>query len=837
MPDPAKVKAAIIGSILVIGASIGIGIGVTQNKKNNVRAIVENMNNVTPRNSDETTYKDSAPTNVKDILDEITSARYGGYMDYGSNPLEGERSWNDDVDDDGGGWKDDGWDDDGWNDDGYNPSVGNAVTGSKAEKVGSVTGGESSYGKRSSKSSKGIVGSSKSFKESKYAVSISSSSVIHFGGGSKGDKEGSVISFGVGSKSSKGSEIPVNLTGKSSKETPGIVHYVINGEPALKPESSWGSSWAGSWGNAWPGDRQETPSPTPNPTTRYFRGKWSDDGFPVAPNPVPLTTLTPDITSSPVSSSPTSCQERKWHPDLAYTMCTNDLNVQPGLADEFYLYSSLEECCMAFFGVGACDYSDTCTTSSPSVSPTTSELTNPSLNKITTSPSKSPSHSLTSTPTSRPTVTPTSSPTKAPTRIPPSAPVVSTTTSVPTPFPTSCEERMLWHPNPFFKFCTNDSNYPSNWITPDLYVQYFYESLAECCQASFGTLECKYIDICATPTPSTSPSSAPSMCEGRTLWHPNIGFKFCTNDSNYPTSWTDPSVVGEYFHESLEKCCIAVFGTSEGCKYHDVCNTPPPTESPIEMIATPSRSQSPTPCEGRRWYALDNDSKLICSNGDDIPFGWVGAEYYYDGLEACCVSVFGLLESCEYFDICATPAPMDSLVILNPTLQPSLKQNATTPMTIITTTPPSPTPTMCNGRKWHATMNAYNLLVCSNVKDTPVGSNNMSLSKNYYINLQACCEAEFEVSECAFEDVCVTPLPSPELIYPPMAHTLAPCEAQVFFFIGNVCTNQNEGIIVDIISFSQFLTLFNFHFDSLISLLLTDVILCNVQTLLWPAAI
>jgi hypothetical protein len=119
MPDPAKVKAVIIGSVLVIGASVGIGIGVSKRNNNNFGAVVENMNSVTPRNADETAYEDSAPTNVEDTLDEIVeqpSARYGGYKDYGSNPFEGDRTWSDDVDDDGGGWTDDGWDDDGWND-------------------------------------------------------------------------------------------------------------------------------------------------------------------------------------------------------------------------------------------------------------------------------------------------------------------------------------------------------------------------------------------------------------------------------------------------------------------------------------------------------------------------------------------------------------------------------------------------------------------------------------------------------------------------------------------------------------------------------------------------
>ena len=135
MPDPKKVKAAVIGCVLVIGASIGIGLGVSQKNKNaNANgAIVENQNSAIPGN-DGVQYKDPSPTKAKDILDELehNTARYGSYngnyIDYNSNPLEQmedkERSGDDDDDghgeiadwDDADGWTDDGWDDDGWDD-------------------------------------------------------------------------------------------------------------------------------------------------------------------------------------------------------------------------------------------------------------------------------------------------------------------------------------------------------------------------------------------------------------------------------------------------------------------------------------------------------------------------------------------------------------------------------------------------------------------------------------------------------------------------------------------------------------------------------------------------
>ena len=127
MPDPAKVKVAVIGCVLVIGASIGIVVGISQKKNTPNGATIESQHNAA--GNDGVIYKDPSPTKAKDILDELehSSARYstytGNYIDYGSNPLEEkERSGDDDDGDemadweDDGSWTDDGWDDDGWND-------------------------------------------------------------------------------------------------------------------------------------------------------------------------------------------------------------------------------------------------------------------------------------------------------------------------------------------------------------------------------------------------------------------------------------------------------------------------------------------------------------------------------------------------------------------------------------------------------------------------------------------------------------------------------------------------------------------------------------------------
>lgn len=80
--------------------------------------------------------------------------------------------------------------------------------------------------------------------------------------------------------------------------------------------------------------------------------------------------------------------------------------------------------------------------------------------------------------------------------------------------------------------------------------------------------------------PSKAPSTtSPTPSCKSTKWHPNIGFHVCSNRlDDYLASWATPEMRENYFHNSLEECCNAVFGTS-ACEYQDICVSPSPTVS------------------------------------------------------------------------------------------------------------------------------------------------------------------------------------------------------------------------------------------------------------------
>jgi hypothetical protein len=248
--------------------------------------------------------------------------------------------------------------------------------------------------------------------------------------------------------------------------------------------------------------------------------------------------------------------------------------------------------------------------------------------------------------------------------------------------------------------------------------------------------------------------------------------------------------------------------------------TSPPSSPPskIQAIITPPPSPAPTTCEERKWYTLTTDNQLICSNGDDVPPGWAGSEFYYDSVEACCMSAFGSIESCEYINVCVqpivTPVPTSSPTsnpTANPTSQPSAlptpcptTNNSTSqpsspptsspvtpsPVENIVTPPPSPAPTTCEERKWQVMLSADNLLICSNgVNAEATGS------EEIYDNLLECCEAEFGESSCMFDDTCVTPAP--------VTPAPTPCVDMVFYFVGNSCTNEIQSNAGGDVSYSK----------------------------------
>ena len=248
---------------------------------------------------------------------------------------------------------------------------------------------------------------------------------------------------------------------------------------------------------------------------------------------------------------------------------------------------------------------------------------------------------------------------------------------------------------------------------------------------------------------------APTACEER-KWHPNADYTKCTNDGNFDSD-------SEYNYNTLAMCCMSVFGTLS-CPFDNIC---------VEFIS-PAPSPAPTSCEERKFYAIKNEDQLYCSNGYDVPTGWAGSEYNFDTLQACCEAEFGKM-ACFYEDVCSTLPPSPS--------------------------PVTPAPTPCGDQVF------YFSNVCSN-EFVIVGA-------PAYASLSACCNLNFGIGSfingsCQYVDECnpnPTPKPSmkptkkptpapfeviqtPEPTLSPVTPSPTPCEAQVFFYDGNICSND-----------------------------------------------
>ena len=333
-----------------------------------------------------------------------------------------------------------------------------------------------------------------------------------------------------------------------------------------------------------------------------------------------------------------------------------------------------------------------------------------------------------------------------------------------TPSPTACEERMLWHPNADYTMCTNDGDYESG-------TEYIYESLQMCCLSVFGTPSCKFDDICAEPVVTPAPSPAPTSCEERKFYAIQNGEQlYCSNGYDIPAGWEG----SKYYFNTLEACCEAEFGSS-ACYYEDVCNTLSPTAFPSESPVTPA----PTPCEAQVFFF---DGKT-CSN-----------EFYiadapaFNNVMICCNVNFGagsfMNGGCNYVDMCNTTPPTPNPTpkptkkpTKNPTPNPTRKPT-NEPIEPIVTPEPTPAPTPCEAQVFFFDGN-----VCSNefyIADAPA-----------FNSVVACCNVNFGMGSfldknCKYVDECNTLPPTPS----PVTPAPTPCEAQLFFFDGNTCSNE-----------------------------------------------
>jgi len=278
-----------------------------------------------------------------------------------------------------------------------------------------------------------------------------------------------------------------------------------------------------------------------------------------------------------------------------------------------------------------------------------------------------------------------------------------------------------------------------------------------------------------TPKPTPRPTwkgdahttPAPTTCEQR-KWHPNADYTKCTNDGNFDAD-------SEYNYNTLAMCCMSVFGTLS-CPFDNIC---------VEFIS-PAPSPAPTSCEERKFYAIKNEDQLYCSNGYDVPNGWVGSVYNFDTLQACCEAEFGKM-ACYYEDVCSTLPPSPS--------------------------PATPAPTPCGDQVFY-----FNGDVCSN-EFVIVGA-------PAYGSLTACCNLNFGIGSfingaCQYVDEC-NPSPTPKPTQKPtkkptqkptpapITPAPTPCGDQVFYFNGNVCSN--EFVIANAPSYGSLIACCNLNF-------------------------
>eukprot|EP00956_Cyclotella_meneghiniana_P032142 scaffold86992_cov70-Cyclotella_meneghiniana.AAC.8 len=408
-------------------------------------------------------------------------------------------------------------------------------------------------------------------------------------------------------------------------------------------------------------------------------------------------------------------------------------------------------------------------------------------------------------------------------------------------------EERLWHPNPYFKFCINDSNVPTSWTAPDAIDSYFYDSLAQCCMAVFGTISCNYVDICVTYSPSASPVSDEPTPNPTPLPSPLPTPKPSSRPTQFPTPLPSPlptpkpSSRPTQFPTPLPSPLPTPKPSAQPTPFPTPLPTPKPsplptnkpTPQPIDFILTPA----PTTCEERKWCAAYSGDQMICSNVNDCSNGWEGDGYVFNGWKDCCISLFGSLTNCEYYDICApitpnptpkpsplptpNPTPLPSpLPTPQPTNEPSSKpiEPIETPMP--TDSPVSPSPTPCEAQVFY-----FDGSACTNDQFFIAGTPS-------YNSLMICCNAvfgsgSFMNGNCNFIDICNTLSPSPEPTESPITPAPTPCEAREFFFDGSICSND-----VFIAGAPAFMSLkkccnFNFGFGSLMDGSCSYIDICN----------
>jgi len=285
--------------------------------------------------------------------------------------------------------------------------------------------------------------------------------------------------------------------------------------------------------------------------------------------------------------------------------------------------------------------------------------------------------------------------------------------------------------------CTNGDNVPEDEDDQ-------YKSLKECCYKTQGKPfdECKYKDICASPTkpptkkPTNSPTYKPTYRPTHKPTSKPSNEPYTKKPTPYPTKKPSP------------------YPTEKPSPYPTKKPSPLPTKSPVGECegfvwgyVPKGAPQFGGTCVFYMWNNFDNDDFIVKLYGSE---------------EECCEDNFGSSsssgddmagyykpkedEECKTFDVCRETLPPTKKPSSPPTKKPSPSP---------TKKPSTPSPTTCEERKWHVKGSK-----CSN---DDISTSNDSETEVYH-TMQECCEDLFGNNKyCKYEDVCVEPTPPPSL--------------------------------------------------------------------------
>jgi hypothetical protein len=306
------------------------------------------------------------------------------------------------------------------------------------------------------------------------------------------------------------------------------------------------------------------------------------------------------------------CESAKWHPSPDSKSCTNARDHYPLIWDSedlapVYLHSTAISCCDKFFGgnMELCSPHDVC-----AISTTTSSV----------APDTTAGGAETTAETSS-------------TKISQSATELSSSESSVSEF--DCKSSR-WHPDPINSDgCSNSLTYPPEWE----HAHGLWFDDAESCCEFFGTPDqpCKVYKMCeeeelpnvttSTPQPSTTAAEEPKDCISNT-WYPDmINKDGCSNSLD-----VDESLRGNphFSFSSSEECCNTILRYKE-CKIYQVCEEGDST--------TTSTTPQVLSCKSSKWHP-DLIHADGCSNSiDNIGEDW-DSKFFLNSPEACCAQFF-----------------------------------------------------------------------------------------------------------------------------------------------------------------------------------------------------